>query len=210
MKKQHYILIVILVLFFLLFRFVGEIGQDTVTAFKVIRIIDGDTVELAGRGVVRLLGIDTPEEGELFYDSAVAYLANLILGEEVSLEFGFRKRDRYNRLLAYLYLDSVLVNAAIIENGWGNLYLFPENMQDKEALAQLFAAQHKAMRDNSGIWRVPPVSIEEYYIGNSRSFRFHRPACPSVEKLKDENRIIFYSRDEAFHEGYSPCRNCRP
>jgi len=209
MKLRHYIFAAVLVLFFLLFRFVAEIGRETSSRFRVIRIIDGDTVELAGRGRVRLLGIDTPEQGEPFYDSATAFLSEMALGKEACLRFDARKRDGYGRLLAYLYIDTIFINGAILENGLGYLYLFRDNLRDETILSELLSAQRKAMEKSIGLWTLP-YTEEEYYIGNSNSMRFHRPACRGVENLSSKYRVIFNTREEAFYEGYSPCRNCKP
>lgn len=78
---------------------------------RVTRVIDGDTVELRnGRGV-RLLGIDTPEEGECGYDAATRHLERLVLGHRVRLVRATENTDRYDRLLRYVltrHLDAGL------------------------------------------------------------------------------------------------------
>lgn len=78
---------------------------------RVTRVIDGDTVELRnGRGV-RLLGIDTPEEGECGYDAATRHLERLVLGHRVRLVRATEDTDRYDRLLRYVltrHLDAGL------------------------------------------------------------------------------------------------------
>lgn len=92
------------------------------------RVIDGDTIELAGERV-RLHGIDTPEarqhctaEGTEYPcgNKATAYLASLTLGNQVSCEGA--KRDRYKRLIAVCYVEGNDLNAALVRAGWAVAY----------------------------------------------------------------------------------------
>ena len=48
------------------------------------------------------------------------------------------------------------------------------------------------------------------YIGNRNSKKFHRASCPSVDRMNEENKVGFSSRNAAILEGYEPCKNCRP
>jgi endonuclease YncB( thermonuclease family) len=89
----------------------------------VDRIIDGDTVEI-GNESMRLLGINSPERGEVYYSEAKNYLEDLILGEEVFLEFGKDKKDKYNRTLAYVFLGNENVNKKLVEEGFANIYFY--------------------------------------------------------------------------------------
>lgn len=209
MRRRHCVFTIIAVVFFLLLRFVAEVGHEPSGTFLVTRVIDGDTAELNGQDRVRLLGIDAPEEGEPFHDSAKAYLSNLALNKQVALKFDARKRDGYGRLLAYIYLDTFSVNAAMVAMGLARIYFFTDNASNDQIQAGLLAAQRQAIGKKIGIWTVPNTG-EAYYIGNSRTMRFHRPQCPSAKKLPDKYRVIFEERTEPFLEGYSPCRNCQP
>jgi len=210
MKLRHYIFVLLIIPLLVLFRFVTKIGDDRRNVYTVLRVIDGDTVELSGRETLRLLGIDTPEQGEPYYDSARIYLADMALGRQVRVEFGDRRRGTYGRLLGYLYLDTVLVNAEILRRGYGWLYLFPDNRRSGVVERKLLSAQREAMADTVGVWRLPVFMPEAHYVGNRYRMRFHRPECPSAEQMSEGNRIIFRTREEALYEGYSPCRNCRP
>ena len=210
MKARYYIIVAILVLFFIGIRFVGQIGRERVDDYTVVRVIDGDTFELQGRGTVRLLGIDTPEKGEPFYDSALICLKNLTLGKRVSLEFDHRTRDNYGRLLAYAFVDdTILVNAELLKRGFAGLYLFPDNRDNAAMVANLLDIQRDALARNAGIWALPH-HMEEQYICNTRTFRFHRPECSGAAKISAQNRKIVSTREEALNQGYSPCRNCKP
>ena len=209
-RRRQLIVIIATLLFLVLMRWVVEIGPDRFQHYYVTKIIDGDTAELRGGDKVRLLGIDTPEEGQDFYDSASMFLTNAILHKNVELKFSHRKRDPYGRLLAYVFVDSAFINAKILNHGLGHVYLFPDNMRDTAMTQQLIEAQRQSMADHAGVWGLEQAIIEKYYIGNRSSMRFHRPSCRSVRNLTEANRIEFDSREAALYEGFSPCRNCQP
>jgi micrococcal nuclease len=208
-QKRYLILVFILLL--LLIRFVDEIDNDTFPAdrFTVTAVLDGDTVEITGGDKIRLLSIDCPERGDLYYDSATAYLAGLIMGKTIEVDYSHRRRDGYGRILGYIYLDSVFVNAAILEQGLGHIYLFDDNIGDKDKIELLLDAQNRAMTSGRGVWSMPRQP-EPYYLAKKGSFRFHRPHCASVKNADWNELIRFDSREQAFRDGYSPCRNCRP
>lgn len=209
MRLRHYIIIALIVPFLVLFRFAGKLSDNRSGLFRVTRVIDGDTVVLDGAETVRLLGIDAPEKDQPLYDSATALLAGLVLDKSVVLSYDFRRRDPYGRLLAYVFLDTLFVNACLIDRGLASVYLFPNNMTDDTLVARLLAAQRTALAANAGIWSVP-VPAEERYIGNRNSLRFHRPRCRSAQTMKAEHIVYFDSRESALLAGYAPCRNCRP
>ena len=89
----------------------------------VKRVIDGDTFAIENTSV-RLLGINTPEKGELYYQEAKEFLEDLVLNKTVRLEFGKDKRDKYDRTLAYVYINRENINLKLIEEGLANFY-FP-------------------------------------------------------------------------------------
>jgi micrococcal nuclease len=118
-------------------------------AATVTSVIDGDTVVLNNGTQVRYLGVNTPERGQPFYEEARQFNARLVSGKEVRLETGPVKRDVYGRLLAYVYVGDVLVNARLIAEGLG--YLFVIDPLDREAeWAQL---QKEAQRQAKGMWK---------------------------------------------------------
>ncbi|HJN03019.1 MAG TPA: thermonuclease family protein [Nitrospinota bacterium] len=96
------------------------------------RAIDGDTiiVNIAGaKARVRLIGVDTPETKhprkpvQYFGKEASMFTANMVEGKKVRLEFDQNQRDRYKRLLAYVYLeDGTFLNAEIVKQGYGHAY----------------------------------------------------------------------------------------
>jgi micrococcal nuclease len=124
----------------------------------VQRVVDGDTVRLAGLGSVRLIGIDTPEvyggRVECFGPEASAFAKSLLRpGTRVRYRVGAEPRDRYGRLLAYVWLrDGRLFNALLAERGYATTLTIPPN----DDLAPRFAAAEERARDrHRGMWRRP-------------------------------------------------------
>ncbi len=97
------------------------------SAASVTRVVDGDTIEVRLGGQlekVRLIGVDTPESVkpgtpvQCYAKAASAETERLLEGRQVSLKFDAERRDRYGRLLAYVYRDGLFVNAALVERGY--------------------------------------------------------------------------------------------
>jgi len=93
----------------------------------VVRIIDGDTIEMGNGIIIRLLCVDTPEEGSEGYEEAKNFLENLILGKEVILKKSFDEVDAYNRSLMFVYLNDKMINKEIITQGYGKLFPYGNN-----------------------------------------------------------------------------------
>lgn len=115
----------------------------------VVRVIDGDTVELSGGQRVRYLGIDTPEVREFYSAEATQRNRELVEGREVELQPGERNQDEYGRLLRYVYVDGTFVNAELIAEGLARAYIFDANDRYSQVLVQL--EQYAKMRGR-GLW----------------------------------------------------------
>jgi micrococcal nuclease len=180
----------------------------------VTRVIDGDTLVLNGSVQVRLVGIDAPEmerEGryaEFLAHKAKATLAELTRGKRLRLEYDRLRYDHYDRLLAYLFLpDNTFVNAELVRQGLARVYFHAPNFRYREVL---LAAQRQALEAHRGMWQKALRQDEPYYLANRNSFRFHRPSCPLGAKIAPANRLRFDSLKQAYLEGFSPCRSCKP
>jgi len=124
-------------------------------SFKCTRVVDGDTIIISNGERVRLIGVDTPETKhpskpvEYFGKEASAFTKRMVEGKDVRLEYGQQRRDKYGRLLAYVYLmDGTFLNAEIIKQGYGNAYTrFP--FKYMEAFRQYEKEAREAKR---GLW----------------------------------------------------------
>lgn len=132
-------------------------GSDDVAT--VTRVVDGDTirVEVDGEEIpVRLLNLDTPEkdgpytEAECLGEDATDFLAGLLPpGTEVRLEADVEPLDRYDRHLAGVFLDDVLVNAEIARQGLGVPLLVEPNDRFH---ADVVAAHEEARTAGRGLY----------------------------------------------------------
>ncbi|OGJ11971.1 hypothetical protein A3K62_02890 [Candidatus Pacearchaeota archaeon RBG_16_35_8] len=93
------------------------------TSVFIERIIDGDTIE-SDIGNIRLLGINTPERGEKYYNEARDFLKKKIENKTVELEFTGETHDKYRRVLAYVFLENKNINIELVENGFANYYFY--------------------------------------------------------------------------------------
>ena len=134
------------------------------TVARVTSVIDGDTirVSLDGRDTtVRIIGIDTPEkdgpytEEECFGPQASTYTERAMDGAAtVGLEFDVDRTDRYDRTLAYVWIDGELFEEGILRDGYAVLLTVPPNVKYVERLT---AAQAAARARGAGLWGSCPV-----------------------------------------------------
>ena len=135
----------------ILFLLLGGCGSPPEVA-KVIQVIDGDTITVAGGYRVRYIGIDTPEvypEKEAY--GAEAWRANRLLveGKEVRLERDVSQTDKYGRLLRYVYVDDILVNAELVKQGLAEAKAYPPDIKYQDLLEAMESAAKAAGR---GMW----------------------------------------------------------
>ncbi len=123
------------------------------TACIVLRIVDGDTIRCRELGLVRLIGIDSPEPTQRpFGDAATAGLAAMVfVGDTVQLEGDVEARDRYRRLLAYVWRRGAMLNWMMAHQGWAVVLTYPPNVQWVHAFV---AAQERARSARRGLWAI--------------------------------------------------------
>ena len=124
---------------------------DTIEKALVVNVIDGDTIELQDGSRVRYLGIDTPETGEPFADEATAKNQELVEGKMVDLQRGKRDKDEYGRLLRYVYVDGIFVNAELVAQGYATAYIFDPDERYSQVIVQL--EQYAKLRER-GLWAI--------------------------------------------------------
>jgi micrococcal nuclease len=135
----------------------GEPSRDSARA-EVLRVVDGDTIEVSLEGTeedVRYIGVDTPESVapgepvECFGHRASDLNADLVEGRTVRLVFDRELRDDYGRLLAYVHVGGVFVNAKLVERGYARVLEIPPNTARARLLARL---ERKAGQAGRGLW----------------------------------------------------------
>jgi micrococcal nuclease len=139
-------------------------------SYIVSRVVDGDTLKLSNGEKVRLIGIDTPElhsSNKLDRDAARSkkdsslimgmgkkaadLTKGLVLGKSIRIEYDVKKRDRYGRILAYIYLDDgTFVNAKLIEEGYAQVMTVPPNVKYSDLFIKL---ERQARQAGKGLWK---------------------------------------------------------
>ena len=156
----------------------------------ISKIIDGDTIKLENGETVRLLGINTPEKGQPYYEESTNRLRELIEGKEVILESDIDDKGQYGRLLRYIFLNGENINVKLVEEGLATVYIISPNMKYETELKN---AENKAKKLKLNIWK-PPEQQEEKNICDNRcigiSYFHWNAAGNDCENLNDEY-VIF-------------------
>ena len=188
---------------------------------RVVRIADGDTLELVPTGRVervrvRLEGVDAPELGEDFSRDAQNFLRRLLLDQQIRL-IG-RDVDRYGRLVARVQIGGRDASQALLEAGLA--------CQRFAVDATLAAAEAQARTAGRGFWaagahkpqcvtraaagsaaRPPTASTDSGMVrGNVSSKLYHRASCPNF-RCRNCTRV-FASEADARAAGFQPAGDC--
>jgi len=139
-------------------------ADNRLTQVNVARIVDGDTVRVTmpdgSEERVRFIGVDTPERARPFFEEATDYTRSTLAGKSIFLEFDVTQRDRYGRLLAYVWTDSPasgseaeirtkMLNARLLLDGYAATMTVPPNVRYVE-LFRVF--QQEARQKERGLW----------------------------------------------------------
>jgi len=197
--------------------------------FKVTRVVDGDTIEIEGGEKVRYIGIDTPETVDprkpiqCFGIEASKKNKELVEGKTVRLEKDITDRDKYSRLLRYVWIDNLFVNLELVKQGFASSYSYPPDIKYQE---EFLAAETEAREAERGLWKAcpvmatPTIKVQEApqngcdikgNISTSGEKIYHLPRCGSYTKTQiDEqrNERWFCSEKEAQEAGWRKALNC--
>lgn len=207
---------------------------------KVIRAVDGDTIEIEGGEKVRYIGIDTPETVDprkpvqCFGIEASKKNKELVEGKMMRLEKDITDRDKYNRLLRYIYVGDTFINLELVKQGFAYSYSYPPDIKYQD---QFVKAQQEAREAKRGLWgacsmdprvnlsAVPqvssPVPVTQDSPSDSCTIKgnistsgekiYHLLGCGSYAKTQiDESRgeKWFCSEAEAQAAGWRKALNC--
>jgi micrococcal nuclease len=204
-------LLVAIALAFVLFAVFPAQAKEN--EFLVTKIIDGDTVMLENGDIVRYLGINAPsikksEGGPEFYArEAVRQNKNMVLLKKVRLEFDVEKKNSEGKLLAYVYAKKVFINGELVRLGCARAVARPPNVKYRDLLLRY---EKDAAAKYVGLWQEEKQESGPYYVGNKRTYVFHKPSCPLCNKIPEKSKIIFRTRTDPISIGYVPCKKCKP
>ena len=178
-KEISLLVIILLILFLTNYSFLDGKLEDFLNEHEtgfVERIIDGDTIVVDGNST-RMLGINTPEKGELYALEAKEFLEESVLNKTIRFEFGKQKYDLYKRTLAYIILNRENINLKLVENGFANFY-FPSG---KDTHYEEFKeAWEKCVKENKNLCEKSTNICSE---------------CIELKKLQHKDQeVIFYNK----------------
>ncbi len=217
----------------------SETGSDVIIENEaglvmVTNVIDGDTIEVNDEAVVRLIGIDTPEQGECYYREAKEVLKDLILEKNVKLEKDVSGADKFGRLLRYVFLpsgselrDDTFVNNYMVRYGYAKVM----TMAPDHRYRSLFnASREQAINNKEGMWTEcidemhnkelgeigdPPPDPNCVIKGNKSLKEFgdvyFTPDCYNYEQVKinlDKGEKYFCSEQGAIDAGFRKSDTC--
>ena len=136
----------------------GEPRYGETASGRVVRVVDGDTIEVRMDGAtedVRYIGVDTPETVApdepvgCFGHAASRFNSSEVDGARVRLVFDRERRDQYGRLLAYVWVDGELVNAKLVRGGYARTLTIAPNTEYAGLFARL---EQRAADAGRGLW----------------------------------------------------------
>ena len=206
---------------------------------RVVGIADGDTLTVLDAShtqhVIRLAGVDAPENSQAFGQRSKQNLSRLAFGRDVTLDCG--KEESYGRLVCKVTLpggEDVCLDQVKAGMAWHyKQYESEQTPADRKSYAD---GEDAARLAHAGLWAedahpIPPwdfrhrtetklcfdkekhrIACNQDYAGpvrgNRRSHIYHWPDCPNYENIGEENRIEFANAAAAQEAGYRAARNC--
>ena len=137
----------------------GAAASARETEGTVVRIVDGDTIHVRiGSTIekVRYIGVNTPEvhhptKGEEPGGREASEVnRQLVAGKRVRLQLDVQERDRYGRILAYVWVGDLMVNAEMVRQGYAQVMTIPPNVRYQDLFLKL---QRDAREAGRGLWR---------------------------------------------------------
>lgn len=226
-----------------------EQTEQSEATYLVTRVVDGDTIIVDMDGTeerIRMIGIDTPESVHPDADRNVEYgkvasgfTRDKLQDQNVILEYDVEERDRYGRILAYVWLDGEMFNKTLLQEGHAKVATYPPNVKYVD---DFVALQEQAREKEKGVWaydafeKIDPdlpvvasnssgdsnkasnpsqsdpkqTEVAYSYVGNSNTKKFHESGCRFVKQMAAHNIVALETRDDAINRGYDPCKVCKP
>lgn len=238
-SKNVSILSAVLTVLIALIIFLTQQGESNKAYVK--SIVDGDTikVELQGKTyTVRLIGVNTPETNhptkgiEPYGPEAKEFTKETITGKTVWLEFDVQEKDKYGRLLAYVWLErpkddsedeirKKMFNAILVLKGYAQVMTVPPNVKYADHFVKF---QKEAVENQKGLWGLEVYNskvekttsdkepqqaftvTDEFYVYISKGGKkYHLKNCRYVNEKYEPITI-----EEAKEKGLTPCEVCKP
>jgi endonuclease YncB( thermonuclease family) len=210
----------------------ADVFEDSV--HQVVRVIDGDTIDLENDVRVRLLGIDTPESNDCFGPQATSYVTLLLEDAHVHIEKDISGADTFDRILRYVYVpsddireDDLFVNQHLVREGYAvTMAEAPDNRY-----RDLFSSAQQHAKDNQkGMWATcdmsehvsdlreidtqavdPSCDIKGNISEKAYGRNYFLPGCPNYNRIKIDTRkgeAYFCTEAEALAADFTRSASC--
>lgn len=164
--------------------------------FNVTKVLDGDTIEIETAEKIRLLGINSPEQNEHYYKEAKEKLSSLVQGRSVELEVGPVDKDRYGRLLRYVFVGDTFTNMEMVKEGYATVYIVEP---DEKYYLEFKKAEKEARESKLGLWNTSGfgmcIRITEFHYTGEEYVKFHNDCSYPIEmdgwEIKDDTTHIY-------------------
>lgn len=170
----------------------APVENKILSTAKVTKVVDGDTIKVEMEGkeeTVRMILVDTPETvhpnkpKQPFGSEASALTKETLQGKEVKLESDVSQRDRYGRILAYVYVDDQMFNEILLEKGLARVSVFPPDVKYVDRFREI---QKKAQKAKLGIWSIEDYASDKGYDDSK--------AQTSAEPKPSRNEEVYYAK----------------
>ncbi|WP_226582103.1 thermonuclease family protein [Halobacillus litoralis] len=188
-----------------------EKSEDDLTAATVVNIVDGDTIDIKLNGKkerVRLLLVDTPETKhpdlptQKFGPEASAFTTSTLSGKEVKVEYDGPKYDKYDRLLAYIWVDGENFNQTLLEEGLARYaYEYDPPYEHAEEMKE---AQAEAKAAERGVWSIDGYVTDEGFKVEEKKEVAKSPEPSDSEPSTPEES----SEPDLKYNPFGPDRDC--
>ena len=188
---------------------------------KVTQVLEDSVIEAEVNGkpcVIHYIGVDVfmpfREHNSPEYYAKEAYKKNfeLVDGKTIRLEKDSSEADSKGRLLRYVWVDDILVNAELIRQGYAQVLGCPPDLKYYDLFVQL---QIEAQHGGQGLWSlqdelVSAAPVPGTFVGNIESKLFHYSTCELACMINERNKMVFSSAASALARGYKACKVCKP
>lgn len=175
--------------------------ENLVTA-SVLRVVDGDTLKIEINGeeeTMRLLLVDTPETKhpdlpvQPFGEEASRFTENLLSNQQIQIEFDGPQRDKYNRLLGYVWIDGENFNKLLLKEGLARYaYEYDPPYTHQEEMKM---AEKQARQEGIGIWSIDDYVSEDGFHADSEDNVIYG----SCAEAKEAGVTPLYKEDLGYH-----------
>ncbi len=149
----------------------------------VHRVLDGSTIELEDGSRVRYLGVESPTTGTEHYADALSENRRMVEHKQIQMRYGLQDRDLNGTWLAYVFVDGVLVNEALVRDG---LAIVSGLTNDESYLPTLLNAEEKAKKSRAGVWR--DTDIEPYPVRLQKQTGFPWASLDEIKRGKKKGK----------------------